>query len=126
MRKCGCNGSQIHHDASHKTKVSGSMCASIRGARCGSSARRDLRGGRRATGVPTSIGRKSMNSRDQLLKSWERTTGFLRDARALISEAGEGICSDEIVEFQSCLDHNELECALTMLDENRGVSHEWH
>jgi hypothetical protein len=72
------------------------------------------------------FGRKSMNSRDQLLKSWERTTGFLRDARALISEAGEGICSDEIVEFQSCLDHNELECALTMLDENRGVSHEWH
>jgi len=31
------------------------MCASFRGARCGSSARRDLRGGRRATGVPTLI-----------------------------------------------------------------------
>ena len=32
--------------------------ASIRGARCGNSARRDLRGGRRATGVPTSICKK--------------------------------------------------------------------
>jgi len=30
-------------------------CASLRGARCGSSARRDLRGGHRATGVPTSM-----------------------------------------------------------------------
>ncbi len=29
----------------------------LRGARCGNSARRDLRGGHRATGVPTSIGR---------------------------------------------------------------------
>src|ERR1035437_8894129 len=28
----------------------------LRGARCGNSARRDLRGGRRAIGVPTSIG----------------------------------------------------------------------
>ena len=30
----------------------------LRGARCGNSARRDLRGGHRATGVPTSIGLK--------------------------------------------------------------------
>ena len=34
----------------------GPLCMRVlRGARCGSSARRDLRGGRRTTGVPTSI-----------------------------------------------------------------------
>ena len=32
----------------------------LRGARCGSSARRDLRGGHRANGVPTSIAKKNM------------------------------------------------------------------
>ena len=32
----------------------------LRGARCGNSARRDLRGGHRAIGVPTSIGKNSM------------------------------------------------------------------
>ena len=41
----------------------GPLCVRVlRGARCGSSARRDLRGGRRITGVPTSIDNK-MNKR---------------------------------------------------------------
>jgi hypothetical protein len=54
---------------------------------------------------------------DELQKSWTRTIAFLRDARAHISEAGESICADEIAEFESYLDHNELELALDMLDE---------
>ena len=53
---------------------------------------------------------------DELQKSWARTTVFLRDARSHISEAGEGICSDEIAEFEEYLAHNELELALDMLD----------
>lgn len=55
-------------------------------------------------------------SADQLHQSWERTCGFLRDARAHISEAGEAICADEIAQFQEFLSHNELELALDELD----------
>jgi hypothetical protein len=54
---------------------------------------------------------------DELLKSWKRTKGFLLDARSHLSEAGEGVCADEIHEFEVYLQHNELELALDMLDE---------
>ncbi len=54
---------------------------------------------------------------DELLRSWERTTAYLRDARSHISEAEEGICSDRIAAFEEYLDHNELELALDMLDD---------
>ena len=53
---------------------------------------------------------------DELLKSWKRTTGFLLDARSHLSEAAEGICGDEIHEFELYLQHNELELALDMLE----------
>ena len=43
------------HDEPDTIQDASAPCASMRGARCGNSARRDLRGGRRATGVPTSI-----------------------------------------------------------------------
>ena len=55
-------------------------------------------------------------SKQDLQQSWERTTGFLRDARANISEAGEAVCSDEISQFEDYLRHNELELALDELD----------
>jgi hypothetical protein len=54
-------------------------------------------------------------STDNLRQSWERTTGFLRDARSHISEAGETICADEISQFEEFLSHNELELALEEL-----------
>lgn len=54
---------------------------------------------------------------DELQESWGRTTSFLRDARANVSEAGEGISADEIYEFEIYLEHYELELALDMLDE---------
>ena len=54
---------------------------------------------------------------DELLRSWERTTAYLRDARSNISEPGEGICSDQIAAFKEYLGHNEFELALDMLDE---------
>ena len=54
---------------------------------------------------------------DDLLKSWKRTEGFLRDARSHLSEAAEGICEDEIHEFECYLRQNELELALDMLDQ---------
>jgi hypothetical protein len=52
----------------------------------------------------------------ELIESWKRTETFLLDARAHLSEAAEGICADEITEFDEYLNHNELELALDMLD----------
>ena len=49
---------------------------------------------------------------EELQESWRRTTAYLRDLRAHLSEAAEGICSDEIAKFEDYLDHNELELAL--------------
>jgi len=54
---------------------------------------------------------------DELLRSWKRTEGFLLDARSHLSEAAEGICGDEIHEFEAYLQHNEFELALDMLEE---------
>ena len=53
---------------------------------------------------------------NELMESWKRTKGFLLDARAHFSEAAEGVCCDELREFHSYLEHNELELALDMLD----------
>lgn len=52
----------------------------------------------------------------ELHKSWRKTTAILRDARSHLSEAAEGICADEIAEFEDYLDHNELELALDSLE----------
>ena len=56
-----------------------------------------------------------MASEDQL-RSWKRTSAYLLDARNNLSESAEGVCQDEIAEFQEYLDHNELEIALDCLD----------
>jgi hypothetical protein len=52
----------------------------------------------------------------ELQESWRRTTELLRDARSHLSEAAEGICEDEIAEFEDYLSHNELELALDSLE----------
>jgi len=52
----------------------------------------------------------------ELQESWRRTTELLRDARSHLSEAAEGICADEIAEFEDYLSHNELELALDLLE----------
>jgi hypothetical protein len=54
---------------------------------------------------------------DELIKSWKRTEGFLRDARSHLSEATEEILTDEFHAFEEYLQHNELELALDMLEE---------
>jgi len=48
--------------------------------------------------------------------SWSRTSEYLREARANLSEAAEGVCADEIAEFEEFLKHNELELALDAID----------
>lgn len=53
---------------------------------------------------------------EDLLRSWKRTEGFLRDARSHLSEAAEADCADEIAEFNGFLEHNELELALDSLE----------
>ena len=52
----------------------------------------------------------------ELIESWNRTTAYLRDARAHLSETAEGVCADEIHEFQGVLENNELELALDSLE----------
>jgi hypothetical protein len=52
----------------------------------------------------------------ELQDSWRKTTEFLRDARSHLSEAAEGICADEIAQFEDYLSHNELELALDSLE----------
>lgn len=58
-----------------------------------------------------------MTEREQLIQSWERTTTFLRDARVHLDQSTEGICSDEIAQFEEYLEHNELGLALDVLDD---------
>ena len=53
---------------------------------------------------------------EELIKSWERTERFLREARSHFSQADDGVCANEIADFNSYLEHNELELALDMLE----------
>jgi len=53
---------------------------------------------------------------EELLRSWKRTEGYLRDARSHLSETAEGVCADEIHDFHRYLEHNELELALDALE----------
>jgi hypothetical protein len=64
---------------------------------------------------------------EDLLNSWKRTEGFLLDARANLSEAGEAICADEIHQFAEFLEHNELELAMDALEEafNKSEFESW-
>lgn len=52
----------------------------------------------------------------ELLDSWKKTTAFLLDARNHLSETAEGVCADEITEFEEFLEHNKLELALDALE----------
>lgn len=52
----------------------------------------------------------------ELHDSWRKTTELLRDARSHLSEVAEGICENEIAEFEDYLSHNELELALDALE----------
>lgn len=47
---------------------------------------------------------------------WSRTSEYLREARAHLSQAAEGVCADEIAEFEEFLKHNELELALDAIE----------
>ncbi|KLU24301.1 hypothetical protein EOS_20800 [Caballeronia mineralivorans PML1(12)] len=48
--------------------------------------------------------------------TWSKTAKYLREARANLSESAEGVCADEIVEFEEYLSHNEFELALDALE----------
>src|SRR5215475_10355028 len=52
----------------------------------------------------------------ELQDSWRKTSEFLREIRAHLSEAAEGVSADEIAEFEDYLSHNELELALDSLE----------
>ena len=52
----------------------------------------------------------------ELIESWKKTSAFLLDGRNHLSEAAEGICADEIAEFEDFLGHNELGLALDSLE----------
>ena len=41
--------------------------------------------------------------------NWSKTSEYLREARANLSESADGVCADEIVEFEEYLGHNEFE-----------------
>ncbi|MBW0449987.1 hypothetical protein EN871_20205 [bacterium M00.F.Ca.ET.228.01.1.1] len=48
--------------------------------------------------------------------SWSKTSEYLREARSHLSETAEGLCADEIAEFEELLKHNELEPALDAIE----------
>ncbi|RXV67136.1 hypothetical protein D1006_17695 [Burkholderia stabilis] len=48
--------------------------------------------------------------------NWSKTSEYLRDARANLSETAEGVCADEIAEFEEFLTRNELELALDAIE----------
>ena len=48
--------------------------------------------------------------------AWRRTSEYLCEARTNLSEAAEGVCEDEIVQFEEFLGHNELELALDAIE----------
>jgi len=56
--------------------------------------------------------------------SWQRTRGYLLDARSHLSEPAEAVCGDEIAQFDEFLEHNELELALGAL-ENAYAKSQW-
>ena len=55
----------------------GPLCVRVLRARCGSSARRDLRGGRRITGVPTSIAIKMKSRFEIVCRGWLSALPFV-------------------------------------------------
>ncbi len=52
----------------------------------------------------------------ELLRSWARTEGYLRDARAHLSQIAETEFNDELSEFEQFIEHNELVLAFDTLE----------
>jgi len=52
----------------------------------------------------------------ELMRSWKRTEGYLRDARAHLSQIAEAEFADAIQEFEDFLEHNELGLAFDTLE----------
>lgn len=52
----------------------------------------------------------------ELLRSWKRTTGYLRDARAQLPPIAEAEFDDDLVQFEEFVDHNELGLAFDVLE----------
>ncbi|MFE0332469.1 hypothetical protein ACFW08_37915, partial [Streptomyces sp. NPDC058960] len=48
--------------------------------------------------------------------NWSKTSEYLREARAHLSETAEGVCTDKIAEFEDLLNHNEFELALDAIE----------
>ncbi|RQT04739.1 hypothetical protein [Burkholderia contaminans] len=48
--------------------------------------------------------------------NWSKTSEYLREARAHLSETAEGVCKDKIAEFEDLLNHNEFELALDAIE----------
>ena len=48
--------------------------------------------------------------------TWSKTSEYLREARVHLSETAEGVCADEIAEFEEFLNHNEFELALDAIE----------
>jgi hypothetical protein len=61
----------------------------------------------------------------ELHAAWRRTEAYLREARAELSQAAEGIYADEIAEAEGFLEHNELGLAFEVLNDiTVGNAHE--
>ena len=52
----------------------------------------------------------------ELIRSWARTEGLLREARANVSQIGESEFSDQLDQFDEFISHNELGLALDTLE----------
>jgi hypothetical protein len=52
----------------------------------------------------------------ELVQSWARTEGFLREARANVSQIGEAEFSDQLRQFDEFISHNELGLAFDTLE----------
>src|SRR5690349_16980932 len=52
----------------------------------------------------------------ELVRSWQRTEGFLRDARSHLSQMAEAEFRDELVQFEEYLEHNEFGIAFDILE----------
>jgi hypothetical protein len=53
---------------------------------------------------------------EELRASWKRTRNFLLESRAHFSEGAERVCRNELEDFETYLEQNELELALDMLE----------
>src|SRR6185295_3968387 len=53
---------------------------------------------------------------EELRASWQRTRNFLLESRAHFSKPAERVCRNQLKDFETYLEQNELELALDMLE----------